>query len=212
MAVQIDALPDEKWGFCNIGLRASHDVLSPSDFKMAGKARELLHWDEQTRYCGRCGSPTERGCAISKICPACGNELWPSVVTAVIALVYRRAESGNRDDDELLLVHGRNFPGNYFGLVAGFVETGESMEEALVREVREETGIEVGNIRYCGSRPWPFPSVLMSGFFAEYESGELNLQQEELLDGGWFKRNALPVIPGKVSLARQLIDMWLEEE
>ncbi|RRD79306.1 NAD(+) diphosphatase [Alloprevotella sp. OH1205_COT-284] len=211
LAVRSDVLPDEKWGYRHVGLRASHDVLPLSDFRLASKARELLHWDEQTRYCGRCGQPTDRGSVISKICSNCGNELWPTVVTAVIVLVYRRSVTGNRDDDELLLVRGRNFPGNYFGLVAGFVETGESMEEALVREVKEETGLEVTGIEYRASQPWPFPSVLMSGFFAEYKSGELTLQREELLEGGWFKRNALPVIPGKVSLARRLIEMWLEE-
>ena len=113
--------------------------------------------------------------------------------------------------DELLLVHAHNFKYDFYGLVAGFVETGETLEEAVTREVKEETGLKIKNIRYYASQPWPYPSGLMAGFYAEYESGEVTLQYSELKSGGWFNKNNLPRIPEKLSIARQLIDNWLEQ-
>ena len=127
-------------------------------------------------------------------------------------LVRKPHPSGRRELEEVLLVHARNFAGNFYGLVAGFVETGESLEECLQREVMEETGLHIGNIRYRASQPWPYPSGLMVGYFADYISGDIRLQREELECGGWFTRDNLPEIPGKMSLARQLIDLWLQEE
>ena len=108
-------------------------------------------------------------------------------------------------------MHAKNFRRDYYGLVAGFVETGETLEEAVEREVREETGISIRNIRYFGSQPWPYPCGLMVGFTAEYEGGALHLQRSELSKGGWYRYDALPEIPGKMSIARQLIDAWLEK-
>ena len=111
--------------------------------------------------------------------------------------------------DEVLLVHARNFRRDFFGLVAGFVETGETLEEAVHREVMEETGITIGNLRYFGSQPWPYPCGLMVGFHADYVSGSIRLQSEELSQGAWFRREHLPEIPEKLSIARRLIDDWL---
>ena len=113
-------------------------------------------------------------------------------------------------EEEVLMVHAHNFRGKYYGLVAGFVETGESLEECVQREVWEETHIRVKNIRYFASQPWPYPAGLMVGFTAEYESGELQLQREELAGGGWFTRDSLPDIPNRSSLARLLIDDWMD--
>ena len=129
--------------------------------------------------------------------------MWPSLATAIIVLVHR----GN----EVLLVHARNFRGNFFGLVAGFVETGESLEEAVYREVMEETGLTITNLRYFGSQPWPYPSGLMVGFHADYVSGEIKLQKEELAAGQWFTKDNLPEIPEKLSIARRIIDDWLSK-
>ena len=127
--------------------------------------------------------------------------MWPTVATAIIVLIHR--------GDEVLLVHARNFKGNFYGLVAGFVETGETLEEAVHREVMEETGLTITNLRYFGSQPWPYPSGLMVGFTADYVSGDIHLQREELSRGAWFKKDNLPEIPEKLSIARQILDDWL---
>ena len=140
---------------------------------------------------------------ISKRCPNCGKTVWPMLATAIIVLI-------NRGDD-LLLVHAKNFKTDFYGCIAGFVETGESLEEAVKREVMEETSLTIKNLRYFKSQPWPYPCGLMVGFFAEYESGELKLQESELSRGNWFNKNSLPTIPEKLSLARMLIDKWMEE-
>lgn len=193
----LSALP-----FQQISLRASYDVLPERHYLMAGKAREIIYWDQTTRYCGCCGAPMQKDSDISKRCTGCGKQVWPALAVAIIVLVRR--------GDEALLVRAHNFRGNHYGLVAGFVETGETLEECLVREVQEETGLTVCNVRYFASQPWPYPSGLMVGFTADYESGEICLQRSELADGGWFRKDNLPPIPGKVSLARRLIDNWLE--
>ena len=128
--------------------------------------------------------------------------MWPQLATAIIVLIHRGVE--------VLLVHARNFKGDFYGLVAGFVETGENLEEAVRREVMEETGLTIKNIRYFGSQPWPYPCGLMVGFNADYESGEVRLQREELNKGAWFTKDHLPTIPEKLSIARMILDDWLE--
>ena len=138
---------------------------------------------------------------ISKRCTNCGKEVWPQLATAVICLISR--------GEDVLLVHARNFKRDFYGLVAGFVETGETLEEAVVREVREETGLEISDIRYFGSQPWPYPCGLMVGFMARYAGGEIRLQRSELSRGGWYRYDDLPPIPEKLSIARRLIDTWL---
>lgn len=185
------------------GLRASYYKLSDELYKTAGKCEELLYWDRNTQYCGTCGGRMKMHTDISKCCEKCGREVWPQLATAIIVLI--------RKGDEVLLVHARNFRGNFYGLVAGFVETGETLEEAVEREVLEETGLCIRNIRYFGSQPWPYPCGLMVGFNAEYQSGDIHLQDSEIAAGAWFKRDNLPEIPEKLSIARKLIDNWLEE-
>ncbi len=185
-------------------LRASFYKLSAELYLKAGKCRELLYWDQNTRFCGVCGAPMKMHTDISKRCTQCGKEVWPQLATAIIVLIHR--------GDEVLLVHARNFKGNFYGLVAGFVETGETLEQAVMREVMEETSLTIGNLRYFGSQPWPYPAGLMVGYEADYISGEVYLQKEELSGGRWFRKDNLPVIPEKLSIARQLIDKWLNEE
>ena len=183
------------------GLRKSFQVLSPSDYQLAGEGQELLYWDSNSKYCGCCGAPMKWHTEISKHCTECGKEVWPQLSIAIIVRIVR--------DDMILLVHSRSFRSNYYGLVAGFVETGETLEEAVRRECREETGIEIKDLEYFGSQPWPYPCGLMVGFTARYASGEICLQTEELGGGDWFRRDNLPQIPDKASIARQLIDDWL---
>ena len=135
-------------------------------------------------------------------CPKCGREVYPSISTAILVLV--------RKEDSLLLVHARNFKGTFNSLVAGFLETGETLEECVAREVKEETGLDVTNITYFGNQAWPYPSGLMVGFIADYAGGEIKLQEEELSSGDFYTRDNLPELPRKLSLARKMIDWWLE--
>ena len=184
-----------------MGLRKTHAVLTLEEYQLAGKAAELLYWDANTKYCGVCGAPNKWMTDISKKCPECGKEWWPSASTAIIVRVKR--------NDEILLVRARNFRTNHYGLVAGFLETGESLEQCVERELSEEVGISITNLKYFGSQPWPYPFGLMVGFTADYAGGEIRLQKEELTEGGWFTRDNLPPIPDKASIARRLIDDWL---
>ena len=187
------------------GLRQTFEHLSADDYKLAGKCAELLYWDQNSKYCGCCGAPMKWHTDISKHCTNCGKELWPQLATAIIVRVRRVTD----DREEILMVHAHNFRGKHYGLVAGFVETGESLEECVEREVWEETHVRIGNVRYFASQPWPYPCGLMIGFTADYISGEVQLQREELASGGWFGRDNMPQIPNRSSLARWLIDDWL---
>lgn len=182
-------------------LRQSYKKLPLDLYLKAGKCAEILYWDANTQYCGKCGGRMRLHTDISKICTKCGREVWPQLSTAVIVLIHR--------GDDVLLVHANNFKGHYYGLVAGFVETGETLEQAVCREVMEETGLTIKNLRYFGSQPWPYPCGLMVGFHADYDTGEIHLQRSELGAGGWFNKSALPEIPEKLSIARRLIDDWL---
>lgn len=184
-----------------VDLRASYDLLPLTDYLRAGKAAELLYWQEHHRYCGKCGTELEPKTELCRWCPTCQTELWPQLSPAVIVLIHR--------GDEILLVRSRTFRGSYYGLVAGFVEFGESLEECVRREIREETQLEVDDIRYFGSQPWPYPQGLMVGFTARYKSGQLCLQADELATGGWFNVHHLPTIPKPLSMARKLIDNYV---
>ena len=195
--------PIELAGYRMMGLRASWDVLPQDVYDEAGKAFELLYWDAHSRYCPACGTPTKQTTPICKRCPQCGHELYPPIAPAIIVLI--------RKGDAVLLVHARNFRGNFHGLVAGFLEVGENLEACVHREVREETGLEIKNLRYFASQPWPYPCGLMIGFMADYAGGEIKLQDEELSAGAFFTKDNLPEIPRKLSLARKLIDAWLEQ-
>ena len=190
-------------GYHMCGLRKSFYYL-PRDFYLkAGKCHELLYWDKNTRFCGVCGAPMKMHTDISKRCTSCGKEVWPQLATAIIVRIQR--------GDEILLVHAKNFATNFYGLVAGFVETGETLEEAVKREVMEETQLEITNLKYFASQPWPYPCGLMVGFTADYVSGDIRLQRSELSSGGWFRRDNLPTIPEKLSIARKLIDDWIKQ-
>ena len=202
-AVMIDQ-PVTDYPQCEMcGLRPSFYRLPNEFYLKAGKCHELLYWDNNTRFCGVCGAPMKMHTDISKRCTNCGKEVWPQLATAIIVLVHR--------GDEVLLVHARNFKTEFYGLVAGFVETGETLEEAVHREVAEETGIQIKNLRYFGSQPWPYPCGLMVGFNADYNGGDIHLQQSELSKGAWFTKENLPTIPEKLSIARMILDDWLEK-
>lgn len=198
--IDLPLLGNENYEMC--GLRQSYYKLSEEEYLKAGKCHELLYWDQNTKYCGVCGGLMKFHTDISKRCEQCGKEVWPQLATAVIVLV--------RKGDEVLLVHANNFRTDFYGLVAGFVETGETLEEAVHREVMEETGLHIKNLKYFASQPWPYPCGLMVGFTADYDGGKIHLQRSELSKGAWFDKDHLPHIPEKLSIARHLIDDWLE--
>lgn len=202
-AFSIEQPVAEMDGYHMCGLRKSFYYLPRDFYLMAGKCHELLYWDKNTRFCGVCGAPMKMHTDISKRCTSCGKEVWPQLATAIIVRIQR--------GDEILLVHAKNFATNFYGLVAGFVETGETLEEAVKREVMEETQLEITNLKYFASQPWPYPCGLMVGFTADYVSGDIRLQRSELSSGGWFRRDNLPTIPEKLSIARKLIDDWIKQ-
>jgi len=187
-----------------IPLRTSYDYIGEEFYKLAGKAVEILHWDRNTQYCSVCGEKTIQTTPITKVCKTCNIEIYPSISVAILALVRKK--------DKVLLVRARNFKGPFHSLVAGFLETGETLEECVAREILEETGLKVKDVTYFGNQAWPYPSGLMVGFIADYESGELVLQDEELVAGDFFMRDNLPELPGKLSLARKMIDWWIEDK
>lgn len=189
-------------GFESISRRSLPGILGYGCFVRAGTAFQLAHWSRTNRFCGACGKPMRAdGAARAMVCPACGQTSFPALSPAVIVAVEKE---GN-----LLLGHNAGFPPGRYSVLAGFVEPGESLEEAVCREVYEESGVNVRDVRYFGSQPWPFPNSLMVGFRAEWESGEPKPDGTELTDVGWFSPDTLPDIPPSVSISRRLIDDWL---
>lgn len=185
------------------GLRPLYGRLPDEYFSIAGRAVQILLWDSTHRFCGRCGQPTVHAPAErAKLCPNCGLLSFPRLSPAVIMLIAR--------GDEMLLARNRAFAEGFFSVLAGFVEPGESLEEAVAREVHEEVNLEIDNIRYFASQPWPFPNSLMIGFTATYAAGEIRPQADEIVEAAWFSRHAeMPKLPGKLSIARRLIDSFL---
>lgn len=182
-----------------VAVRHAVGFLRDSAFSAGCRAKELLHWRRQHRFCGHCGEKlSESHSDIALVCPSCGERFYPQLAPAVIVAVTR--------GDEILLAHNRNFLPEIHGLIAGFVEAGENIEEAIAREIMEETGVTVGNIRYFSSQCWPFPNSLMLGFYADYVSGEVHPDGTELETLGWFRAGALPKIPPKGSIARRIIE------
>lgn len=175
----------------------------PEDlFFLAGKANQILHWDRTHQYCSRCGARTENKMdERAKVCPSCSFVNYPRISPAIIVAITR--------GPEILLAKGSLFEGGFYSVLAGFVELGETFEECVQREVEEEVGLKVKNIRYFGSQPWPFPDSLMVGFTAEYADGDITIDNQEILDAGWFTVEQLPKIPGMGSIARQLIDWFV---
>ena len=197
-----DAAAPRGWQW--VETRAVLTVLTAAQSHAVSCARQLLWWDRRHRFCGVCGTattvvPEER----ARRCPQCAAVFFPSAAPAIIVAVTR--------NDELLLAHNRNFRAGMFSLLAGFVDPGETLEQAVIREVREEVGIEVSDLSYITSQPWPYPNSLMVGFRATCASGDLNVDGKEIEAASWFRRNAMPDIPRRGTIARHLIDRWLSE-
>lgn len=171
-------------------------------FSLAGRAIQVVDWYRDHRFCGVCGTKTNiHATDRATHCPSCGHICYPRLSPSIITLVHR--------DEELLLARNHRFPEGMYSTLAGFVEPGESIETTLRREVKEEVGVNVGELEYLGSQPWPFPNSLMLGFLAEYDSGEFVLQEDEIADAQWFHYSDLPLMPGKVAISRWIIDTYL---
>ena len=186
--------------------------LPEATMHLVGRALACVEFEETHRYCGRCATPTEPGpvpivstplLAIERVrvCPNCGLSFHPRIPPAVIVLVERGTQ--------LLLARGANFPPGLFSAVAGFVEIGESLEQTVHREVQEEVGVQITDVRYFSSQPWPFGHSLMIGFHARYAAGQLRADGVEIVEAGWFERDALPFLPPPISIARKLIEEFL---
>jgi NAD+ diphosphatase len=198
-AAETAADAPDGWTFA--GLRSLFPVLPEPLFRVAGRALMVVDWDRTHRFCGRCGTATRaKEGERARECPACGELAYPRISPAIIVAVTR--------GDRILLVRHHRFA-QRFTVIAGYVEPGETLEECVHREVREETGIEIGEPRYFANQPWPFPHSLMVAFTAAYASGEIRVEPSELIEGGWFTADDLPVVPDKVTIARRLIDAFV---
>lgn len=182
-------------------LRELLGVVNDEVFAVAGYANQMMHWNQTHQYCGRCGNPTRnKADEQAKICFSCGLINFPRVTPAIIVAVVR--------DDTILLARSTRFRSNFYSVLAGFVEPGENLEDCVKREVKEEVGVNIKNIMYFGSQPWPFPNSLMVAFTAEYTGGEITIDAAEIIEAHWFSRGQLPRIPAKQTIARQLIDWF----
>ncbi|KYF49186.1 NADH pyrophosphatase, partial [Sorangium cellulosum] len=189
-------------GHAYVSLRRLHGRIDPELFDVAGTAYQVQHWDRAHQYCAACGAELEAGQDERvKRCVRCASNYFPRITPATIVLV--------EDGPRVLMTRQARFPAGMYGLVAGFVEPGETLEACVAREVHEETGVDVADIAYFGSQPWPFPHQIMVGFTARYAGGELRVDTRELEDARWFHRDALPLLPPPLSIARKLVDAWL---
>ena len=191
---------DTKWAFKD--LRGLFGMLEEDLIWIAGRANQLVNWNQSHQYCGKCGKLTEdKTDERAKICPECGLVNYPRLSPAIIVAVLK--------SDRILLGRNKRFRLPFYSVLAGFVEPGETLEDCVKREIREEVGISVKNIRYFGSQPWPFPDSLMIAFVADYAGGEICTDGSEIIDAAWFAKDNLPQIPPKISIARQLIDWFV---
>jgi NAD+ diphosphatase len=185
-----------------VGLRQAFGVVDEATFWVAARAVQLVEWERTHQFCGRCGKPTvQHATERAKECPACRLLQFPRISPAVIVSVER--------GDELLLARSARFPAGMYSVIAGFVETGETLEQAVQREVREEVGLAVADLRYFASQPWPFPHSLMIAFTTVYAGGDLRIDTAEIEDAQWFRADRLPALPGPLSVSRKLIDHFL---
>ncbi|GAK52374.1 putative NAD(+) diphosphatase [Candidatus Moduliflexus flocculans] len=202
-----EILPDDTApeGMTFNGLRELFYALPEDLYRLAGRAFLIMDWDRTHQYCGRCGHPTEQvATERAKRCPRCELTVYPRISPAMITAVIK--------DRQILLAHAHRMPTGMHSVLAGFVEAGETFEECVRREVMEEVGIEVTDIQYFGSQPWPFPNSLMVAFTAKYAGGEIRIDPAEILCADWYSAENLPTIPGPFSIARRLIDWFVAEQ
>ena len=199
VGVVADVVEPPVAGATTVGLRALFESVPPEEYAVAAEAVPIAEWRRTSRFCGVCAEPLVRdGAERCMVCPRCANRIYPRINPAVITCVTR--------GDEILLARRKAPPNHFFSVIAGFVEVGESLEHAVRREVREEVGIGVRDLRYVESQPWPFPNGLMLAFRSEYADGEVRPDGVEIGEAGWFRRESLPALPSRISVARRMID------
>lgn len=184
-------------------LRALFSKIDREMFSLAGRAIQIIQWNRDYKYCGRCGTRMLiRKTELAKSCPACGFVSFPRLSPAVIMSIVR--------GKEILLARSPHFPEGMYSTLAGFVEPGETLEETVTREIREEVDVEISDITYIGSQPWPFPHSLMIGFTTRYVAGNIQIDNNEIEDAQWFSIDNLPVLPTRMSIAYHLIELFIK--
>lgn len=186
-----------------VPLKQALSMIYPDQYAMGVKAYSIMLWDKNHQFCGRCSAPTVHpGTQFERLCPNCKLSFFPRISPSVIVLIHR--------NEELVMARSPHYATGVYGLIAGFVEVGESLEETIHREIKEEIGLQVKNISYFGSQPWPFPDSLMLGFTAEYDSGELVIDNIEIEDAGWYRYDNLPGRPSvSISIAATMLDHFI---
>lgn len=202
-AVDIEGDADPPADMALHGLRSLYGTLDEATFQLAGRASQVVNWDRTHHFCGRCGSPTQYHTSDrARQCPKCNLLSFPRVSPAVITLIHR--------GDDFLLARNARFPQGRYSIIAGFVEAGETLEETVAREIHEEVGLQVTDITYHSSQPWPFPHSLMVGFTAAWAGGDIQVDGVEIVDAGWFNAGNLPAsLPDGISISRRIIDDFL---
>ncbi|HEU5381407.1 MAG TPA: NAD(+) diphosphatase [Ktedonobacteraceae bacterium] len=204
LAFEVDAEQSVSQGWQALSLRALFGQIDDAAYSAAGYASQLLHWQRHSRYCPACGAPNgDLAESWGRQCTQCGHMGFPLVSPAVLVLVH--------NGEHVLLAHQPGW-GPRYSILAGFVEPGESLEECVRREVAEEVGVEITDITYAGSQPWPFPHQLMVGFTARYAGGEIRPDQQEIDHAAWFRFDQVPPVPSLISLSGQLIMAWIEKQ
>lgn len=198
---------DQFSGFSFKKLRQLSGHIADDSFEMTYRAFHIMNWLKTNKFCGCCGKVmqvTQAPQELAVQCPACSHTVYPRISPAIIVAVVK--------DDKILLARSSRFPAGRYSVIAGFVEPGETLENCVRRELLEEVGIEADNIAYFGNQPWPFPDSLMIAFTAQYAGGEITIDNNEIVAADWFSEDALPSIPPKGSIARQLIEWFLEQQ
>mgnify|MGYP001426021321 CR=1 FL=1 len=202
--VEVDPETEQQEGMEFLDLRETYDILDEDIYLLAGRAVQIMNWDKNHRFCGKCGTETRTlENENAKVCPECGftsfTRISPAIITAII-----------KDEKILMAKHSYGLK-NRYALIAGFLEAGETLEEAVKREVMEEVGLEVKDIQYFGSQPWPFPNSLMIGFTVKYAGGNIKVDGNEIVDAKWFDASEVSRFPSKISIASELVDWFLDK-
>lgn len=207
-AVDVPDGEDPSYGAA-LDLFGYFSVASTAEWLLAGRAVQTAEWARTHQFCGRCAMPTEPSSGDRSLkCPSCELISYPRVAPAMITLITR-GEPG--PDQEALLARGVHFPRPMYSCLAGFVEPGEDLEGAVIREVKEEVGVDVDDVCYVGSQPWPFPHSLMVGFRVNYVGGDIVCEEGEIVDAQWYRKDDLPMIPPEISIAGKIIQAWVAE-